>query len=111
VSVPVRGVALAATAKLTAPIPDPVAPAVTVIQLALLTAVHEQLVPEITESVKALAISGTETAVGVTVAVHCASTRRTPTTKTSAINTQQSRSFIDLPLRHPLAAPHPWNPQ
>jgi hypothetical protein len=51
VSVPVRAVVLAAMVKLTAPIPAPVAPAVTVIQLALLTAVHEQLVPEVTESV------------------------------------------------------------
>jgi hypothetical protein len=67
VSVPVRDVVVAATVKVTAPIPDPLAPAVTVIQPALLVAVHEQLVPEVTESVKVFPVEGAETLVGVTV--------------------------------------------
>ena len=46
-----RAVVVAATLKLTEPMADPLAPAVTVIQLTLLTAVHEQLVPETTDSV------------------------------------------------------------
>lgn len=50
VSVPVRLVvpALAATAKVTVPAPTPAAPVLTVIQEALLTAVHVQPVPALT---------------------------------------------------------------
>ena len=53
VSVPVRGVVavLAATVKLTPPLPEPLGPVVMVIQLALVAAVHEQLVPDVTETV------------------------------------------------------------
>jgi hypothetical protein len=47
--------------------PEPVAN-VTVIQLTLLTAVHEQLVPVVTDSALVLPIDGTVTLVGVTVA-------------------------------------------
>ena len=50
VNVPVRPVVavLAATLKFTVPLPDPLAPDVTVIQVALLTAVHPQPVPAVT---------------------------------------------------------------
>jgi hypothetical protein len=47
--------------------PEPVAN-VTVIQLTLLTAVHEQLVPVVTDKALVLPIEGTVTLVGVTVA-------------------------------------------
>ena len=40
-----------ATVRLTAPMPDPAAPAVIVIQGTALEAVHEQLVPEVTDNV------------------------------------------------------------
>ena len=40
---------LGATVKLTEPLPDPVAPAVSVIQVAALTAVHEQPVCAVTD--------------------------------------------------------------
>jgi hypothetical protein len=73
---------------LTWPIPDPVA-LVTVIQLTLLTAVQVQLWPVMTESALLLPTDDTETLVGVTVAVHCASDVRTPTTKTSATSRPQ----------------------
>ena len=69
VSVPVRWVVavLAATVKLTPPLPDPLAPAVMVIQLALVAAVHEQPVPDDTETVYGLPVDGADTEVGVTV--------------------------------------------
>jgi hypothetical protein len=67
VSVPVRAIVVAATVRVTAPVPDPLAPAVTVIQLALLTAVHAQLVPEVTESVKVFPVDAAERVAGVTV--------------------------------------------
>jgi hypothetical protein len=47
--------------------PEPVAN-VTVIQLTLLTAVHEQLVPVVTDKALVLPIEGTVTLVGVIVA-------------------------------------------
>jgi hypothetical protein len=47
--------------------PEPVA-LVTVIQLTLLTAVHEQLVPVVTDNALVCPIDGTVTLVGVTVA-------------------------------------------
>jgi hypothetical protein len=67
VNVPVRAAVEAGTVKLTAPIPDPVAPAVMVIQLAVVVADHEQLVPEVTDNVAALPFAGTVTVVGMTV--------------------------------------------
>jgi hypothetical protein len=51
---------------LTCPIPDPVA-LVTVIQLTELVAVHEQLVPEVTDSALVVTKDGTLTLVGVTL--------------------------------------------
>ena len=50
VSVPLRDVVelFAAALKLTVPLPEPLAPAVTVSQLALLVAVHVQPVPAVT---------------------------------------------------------------
>ena len=67
VNVPVRAAVDAGTVKLTEPIPDPVAPAVMVIQLAVVVADHEQLVPEVTDNVVALPFVGTVTVVGMTV--------------------------------------------
>ena len=70
VNVPVRGapVVLAATLKVTEPMPDPVAPVVTVIQGAAGVAVQEQDVPDVTLSVRLVAIASTSNVVGVTVA-------------------------------------------
>ena len=63
---PVRDVVVDGTVKLTAPIPDPVDPAVIVIQLSVVVAVHEQVVPLVTDSVKTFPFGGTVKAVGVT---------------------------------------------
>jgi hypothetical protein len=67
VSVPVRAADDAETVKLTAPIPDPVAPAVIVIQLVVVVADHEQLVPDVTDNVVPPPFVGAVNAVGVTV--------------------------------------------
>lgn len=66
----------------------------TVIQLTELVAVHVQLVPVITESALVLPTDDTETVVGVTVDVHCASAVRTLTTKISATSRPQHRSVL-----------------
>ena len=62
VSVPVRAplVVFAATLNVTVARPVPVAPAVTVIQLALLAAVHEQLEPAVTVRLLVVAVETTE---------------------------------------------------
>jgi hypothetical protein len=67
VSVPVREAVVEGTEKLTDPMPDPVAPAVIVIQLVVVVAVHEQLVPVVTDNVRPLPLAGTVKDVGVTV--------------------------------------------
>jgi hypothetical protein len=77
--------------------PDPVA-LVTVIQLTELVAVHEQLVPVVTDSELVLPPDGTETDAGITVAVHWASAVCTPKTNTSATSRPQNRSVIVLAL-------------
>ena len=71
VNVPVRAVpvVLAATLNVTEPMPDPLAPAVTVIQDVVVVAVQEQDVPEVTLSVRLLASASTAKLVGVTVPV------------------------------------------
>ena len=48
---PVRAAVAGATVMLTEPMPDPAAPAVIVIHVTALEAVHEQLVPDVTDSV------------------------------------------------------------
>lgn len=73
--------------------PDPVA-LVTVIQLTELAAVHVQLVPVMTESELVLPTDETETVVGVTVDVHCASAEGTLTTKINAASRPQDRSVV-----------------
>ena len=72
VNVPVRAVpvVLAATLNVTEPMPDPLAPAVTVIQDVVVVAVHEQAVPAMTLAVRLLAIASTAKLSGVTVPVH-----------------------------------------
>jgi len=74
VIVPVRvlSVVFSSTAKLTAPSPEPLAPAVTVIQLALLTAVHEQPVSVVTPTVPVADDSGNERLGADSVNVHVA---------------------------------------
>ena len=69
VTTPVRCVCpvLAATVKPTLPLPEPLAPLVIVIQLTLLTAVHEQPAFAVTETVLELPLAGAATVVGVTV--------------------------------------------
>ena len=71
VNVPVRAVpvVLAATLNVTEPMPDPLAPAVTVIQDVVVVAVQAQDVPEVTLSVRLLASASTAKLVGVTVPV------------------------------------------
>jgi hypothetical protein len=71
VNVPVRAVpvVLAATLNVTEPMPDPLAPAVTVIQDVVVVAVHEQAVPAMTLTVRLLAIASTAKLSGVTVPV------------------------------------------
>jgi hypothetical protein len=65
--VPVRAApVLAATTKLTLPMPEPLAPLVIVIQGTLLTAVHEQLVPDVTDMALVVPVAGTLKLVGVT---------------------------------------------
>jgi hypothetical protein len=64
---PVRDAVVAGTVKLTAPIPDPVDPAVIVIQVSVVVAVQEQVVPLVTDSVKMFPFGGTVNDVGVTV--------------------------------------------
>jgi hypothetical protein len=64
-------------------------------------AVHEQSVPVVTVSALVLPIDDTDTLVGATVGVHWASTLHMPTTKISAISTQQCRSVMEYPLNLP----------
>ena len=59
---------LAATLNVTEPMPDPLAPAVTVIQDVVVVAVQAQDVPEVTLSVRLLASASTAKLVGVRVA-------------------------------------------
>ena len=59
---------MAVTLKVTEPIPDPVAPAVTVIHGVVVVAVQEQDVPDVTLSVRLVASAPTSKLVGVTVA-------------------------------------------
>ena len=70
VNVPVREapVVLAATLNVTEPMPDPLAPAVTVIQDVVVVAVQAQDVPDVTLSVRLLASASTAKLVGVRVA-------------------------------------------
>ena len=70
VNVPLRAlpVVLAATLNVTEPMPDPVAPAVTVIHDAAGVAVQEHDVPEVTLSVRLVASASTSKLVGVTAA-------------------------------------------
>ena len=68
--VPLREVpvVLAPMLNVTEPMPDPLAPAVTVIQDVVVVAVQEQDVPEVTLSVRLLASASTSKLVGVRVA-------------------------------------------
>ena len=59
---------LAAMLNVTEPMPDPVAPAVTVIQDVVVVAVQAQDVPDVTLSVRLLASASTAKLVGVRVA-------------------------------------------
>jgi hypothetical protein len=71
VSVPLRGVVavFAATLNVTEPLPDPLEPAVTVIQLALLVAVHPHPAVAATLALPVLPPAGTAWLSGVTVGV------------------------------------------
>ena len=62
-------VVFAAMLNVTEPMPDPVAPAVTVIQVAVVVAVHEQAVPAMTLTVRLVAIASTAKLSGVTLPV------------------------------------------
>ena len=59
---------MAATLNVTEPMPDPLAPAVTVIQDVVVVAVQAQDVPDVTLSVRLLASASTAKLVGVRVA-------------------------------------------
>jgi hypothetical protein len=69
-NVPVRAalVVFAATLKVTEPMPEPVAPLVTVIHGVVVVAAQEQDVPDVTLSVRLLATASTAKLFGVTVA-------------------------------------------
>ena len=62
-------VVLAPMLNVTEPMPDPLAPAVTVIHDVVVVAVQEQDVPDVTLSVRLLASASTAKLVGVTVPV------------------------------------------
>ena len=70
VRVPLRGVpvVLPAMLNVTEPMPDPLAPAVTVIHGVVVVAVQEHDVPDVTLSVRLVASESTSTLTGVTVA-------------------------------------------
>ena len=61
-------VVLAATLNVTEPMPDPLAPAVMVIQAVVVVAVQAQDVPDVTLSVRLFASESTSNVSGVTVA-------------------------------------------
>src|SRR6478672_3718648 len=74
--------------------PEPVA-LVTVIQLTVLTALHEQLVPVITDTALVEPVDGTDTLVGVTVAlVHCAVAARASSVTSAATVTRRTRCLM-----------------
>ena len=62
-------VVFAAMLNVTEPMPDPLAPVVTVIHDAVVVAVHEQAVPAMTLTVRLVAIASTAKLSGVTVPV------------------------------------------
>ena len=70
VRLPLRGLAVvfAAMLNVTEPMPDPLAPAVTVIQGVVVVALQEQDVPDVTLSVRLVASAPTSKLSGVTVA-------------------------------------------
>ena len=97
VSVPVRGapVGFCWTMNVTAPMPEPVAPLLTVIQPTALTAVHEHEVPVMMLSVRWLASEPTANVVGVTVNKHWrASANEVPASQARTTSAQQRRILI-----------------
>ena len=74
VAVPLRAVVavFAPILNVTLPLPLPPAPAVTMIQVALLTAVHEQFAGALTETLVDPAAAGTDALVADKVNVHAA---------------------------------------
>jgi hypothetical protein len=86
--VPVRvvPVVLAAMLNVTAPMPDPVAPAVTVIHGVVVVAVHGQDVPVMTLSVRLLAVASTAKLTGVTVEAQPVAACVTVTVWPAAVN-------------------------
>jgi hypothetical protein len=73
-------------------------PLVTVIQLTALAADHAQLDPVITVTDPLLPVEGTETVVGDTEYVHCASAGRALKTDTSTNTAPSVRILIDRPF-------------
>jgi len=85
----------------TAPMLEPVAPLVTVIQLTALTAVHEHEVPVMMLSVRWLASEPTENVVGVTVNEHWrASANEVPASQARTTSAQQRRILMVQFLEH-----------
>jgi hypothetical protein len=76
------------------PRPDIDAPLVTVIQLTLLTDVHAQLDPVVTETVPPPPVEPIVAAVGDTLYVHCAYAGRGSSRQRSARMTPQHRTII-----------------
>ena len=111
VSVPVRGapVGFCSTANVTEPMPEPVAPLLTVIQLTALTAVQEHCVPVMMLSVRWLAIEPTAKVVGVSVNEHWrASANEAPASQARTTSAQQRRilmvQFLEHRRHRPVAA-------
>jgi hypothetical protein len=71
---------------------------VIVIQLTELTADHAQLEPVVIETLPIIPVDGTDTAVGDTEYVHCASAGRASNRQTSANRMPQHRTFIGRPF-------------
>jgi hypothetical protein len=97
VSVPVRGalVGFCCTMNVTAPMPEPVAPLLTVIQPTALTDVHEHEVPVMMLSVRWLASEPTANVVGVTVNKHWrASANEVPASQARTTSAQQRKILI-----------------
>jgi hypothetical protein len=92
----------------TEPIPDPVAPLLTVIQLTALTAVQEHCVPVMMLSVRRLAVEPTANVVGVSMKEHWrASATDAPASQARTTSAEQRKILI---VRFPAITGEPAAP-
>ena len=106
---PVRALAVwfSASTNVTEPIPCPVAPLVTVIQGAVLTADQVHCVPVMTVTVRLPGVEGEPIVVGDTLYVHWASAAEASRIQTRATNAQQREIVIFLALGRPAPSSGP----